>query len=377
MRVISFTANLWGLLLCVACISVNRPAESGGPIQLSSLEVPAGFQIDLYAEGVANARAMCWGAQGTLFVGSRSAGKVYALRDEDGDQQAEVRHVIAEGLDQPLGVAFHQGTLFISDLDKIFRLADIESRLTDPPSLELVTDDLPADRWHGGKYLGVGPDEKLYVAVGAPCNICERDYEEYMHIRRMNLDGSGGEVYAKGIRNSVGFSWHPTTGELWFTDNGRDFLGDDLPPDELNRVEEAGQHFGYPYCHAGVHPDPKFGTKYPCADFQAPVQALHPHGAALGLSFYQGNMFPAAYKQRVFIAEHGSWNRSEPIGYQVSQVTLEGGQAISYEPFVRGWLADGKAWGRPVDVLEAPDGSLLISDDQAGVIYRVWYKGSL
>jgi glucose/arabinose dehydrogenase len=248
----------------------------------------------------------------------------------------------------------------------------------------VVTDDLPSDRPHGWKYIAFGPDGLLYVPVGAPCNICERP-DPYAAILRMKPDGSGREVFARGVRNTVGFDWQPGTGVLWFTDNGRDALGDDRPHDELNRAPAPGLHFGYPYCHEGSIPDPEFGAGRSCADFVPPAQKLGPHVAALGLAFYTGTMFPPEYRGQLFVAQHGSWNRSAEVshtGYRVMLVRIEGDQVVGYEPFIEGWLGTApgaavarQAWGRPVDVLQLPDGSLLISDDRAEVIYRVVYRG--
>jgi len=238
---------------------------------------------------------------------------------------------------------------------------------------DTVSDRFPSDTQHGWKFIAFGPDGKLYVPVGAPCNICEPDADRYATIMRMNRDGSGLEVYARGVRNSVGFDWDPATGELWFTDNGRDWLGDDAPPDELNRAPKPGMHFGYPYCHGGMIPDPEYGHRRPCHDFTAPEQNLGPHVASLGMRFYTGKMFPPSYRNQIFIAEHGSWNRSSKIGYRVTLVRLENGKAIAYEPFATGWLQGEKAWGRPADVLVMADGSLLVSDDYAGAIYRISY----
>jgi glucose/arabinose dehydrogenase len=237
----------------------------------------------------------------------------------------------------------------------------------------VVRDDLPTDRAHGWRYLRFGPDGRLYVPIGAPCNVCER--EGYAVITRLDPAGTGREVFARGVRNTVGFDFHPTTGELWFTDNGRDWLGDDLPPDELNHAPRAGLHFGFPHCHGGFLLDPEYGVGHRCEDFVAPVQRLGPHVAALGMRFYTGSLFPAAYRGRIFIAEHGSWNRSEKIGYRVTTVTLDGNTAVDYAPFASGWLVDGAVRGRPVDLLVMPDGALLVSDDHAGAVYRIGYEG--
>jgi glucose/arabinose dehydrogenase len=281
---------------------------------------------------------------------------------------------LASGLALPVGVAFHGGALYVSAVDRVLRFDDVESHLNDPPKPVVVTDRLPKDRHHGWKFIAFGPDGKLYVPVGAPCNICEPNPDRYANIMRMNADGSELETFARGVRNTVGFDWDPRTRELWFTDNGRDWLGDDSPPDELNHAPKAGMHFGFPYCHGGTISDPEFGRRRPCGDFTPPAQNLGPHVAALGMRFYTGTQFPAPYHHQIFIAEHGSWNRSTKIGYRVSLVRLENGKAISYELFATGWLHGTDVWGRPADVLVMPDGSLLVSDDLAGAIYRITYR---
>jgi glucose/arabinose dehydrogenase len=282
---------------------------------------------------------------------------------------------LTSGLHLPVGVAFHRGALYVSAVDRILRFDDIESRLANPPKPVVVSDHFPKQGQHGWKFIAFGPDGKLYVPVGAPCNICEPDPDRSAVIMRMNADGSGLETFARGIRNTVGFDWDPRTRELWFTDNGRDWLGDDSPPDELNHAPKSGLHFGYPYCHGGTIADPEYGRRRPCADFTPPVQNLGPHVASLGMRFYTGTQFPARYRNQIFIAEHGSWNRSKKIGYRVSLVRVEEGKAVAYEPFATGWLQGESAWGRPVDVLVMPDGSLLVSDDHAGAIYRIAYRG--
>jgi glucose/arabinose dehydrogenase len=279
-------------------------------------------------------------------------------------------------MNTPNGVAFHNGSLYIAELSKIWRIDNIESTLENPAKPILVNDSFPTDEQHGWKYIAFGPDGKLYVPVGAPCNICndnEKD-KRYASIMRMNADGSGLEVFAHGIRNTVGFTWAPQSNDLWFTDNGRYILCDDLPPDELNIATTKDENFGYPYCHAGAILDPEFGNGKKCEDYKAPARTLTPHGASLGIKFNTGSMFPDKYKNQVFIAEHGSWNRSKPIGYRVMMATVEGGAVKSYEPFIDGWLTNGEAWGRPVDVLFLNDGSMLISDDHANAVYRVSYK---
>jgi len=283
-------------------------------------------------------------------------------------------NVVASGLQLPVGVTYREGSLYVSAVNRILRYDGVDRRPDHPPAAALITDKLPAETQHGWKFIAFGPDGKLYVPVGAPCNICEPDPQRYANIMRMNADGSAMEVYASGVRNSVGFDWQPQTRELWFTDNGRDLLGDDLPPDELNHAPRAAMHFGYPYCHGGDLPDPEFGARRKCDEFAAPARKLGPHVAALGMRFYTGTMFPAEYRNHIFIAEHGSWNRSRKIGYRVSLVRVQGNKAVAYETFASGWLKGETAWGRPSDVLVMTDGSLLVADDYAGAIYRIVYR---
>ena len=337
----------------------------------SRITLPAGFTIRAWAEDVEGARSMALGADGTLFVGTRSegGGRVYALRDEDGDHWAERKVTLARRLNQPNGVAFRDGDLYVAEISRVLRYPAIETRLDAPPEPQVLTDALPTDTHHGWKFIRFGPDGYLYVPVGAPCNICNRD-DPYATIGRLNIATGAFTVVARGVRNTVGFDWHPTSRELWFTDNGRDWMGDDRPPDELNRLTADGQHFGYPHCHGTDIADPGFNDR-PCSDFVAPVQNLGPHVAALGMRFYTGDMFPEAYRGQIVIAEHGSWNRSRKIGYRVMLVRLDGNTATSYEPFATGWLQGESNWGRPVDVLVMPDGSLLVSDDQNDMIYRI------
>jgi glucose/arabinose dehydrogenase len=308
---------------------------------------------------------------GTLFVGTRKAGNVYAVRDADKDNRADTVLTVASGMNMPNGVAVRNGALYVAEVNRVLRYDDIEDRLDDPPTPVVVNDGFPDDTHHGWKFIRFGPDGMLYVPVGAPCNVCEREDERYASIMRMNPDGTGLEVFARGVRNTVGFDWHPRTKTLWFTDNGRDWLGNDLPPDELNRAPRTGLHFGFPYCHGGDISDPKYGDERTCEEFVSPVQKLGPHVAALGMRFYTGAMFPSEYRNQIFIAEHGSWNRTVPIGYRLSLVRLEDDRAVSYEIFAEGWLRGRTAWGRPVDVLVMPDGALLVSDDRAGAIYRI------
>ncbi len=349
------------------------PSREGPGLPLDKITLPPGFRISLYAGNVPGARSMTLSPNGTLFVGSRGAGTVYAVVDRDRDSNAALVLTIARGLTMPNGVAFRDGALYVAEVNRVLRYDNIESRLTNPPPPVVVTDGFPRDRHHGWKFIRFGPDGLLYVPVGAPCNICERE-DPYATITRMKADGTGLEVYARGVRNSVGFDWHPQTRELWFTDNGRDWLGDDQPPDELNHAPRKGLDFGFPYCHGRRIPDPEFGTKRRCREFAPPAWELGPHVAALGMRFYTGAMFPPEYRNQIFIAEHGSWNRSTPIGYRVTLVRLEQGRAVNYAVFADGWLQGDRVWGRPVDVQVMPDGALLVSDDHAGAIYRISYK---
>jgi glucose/arabinose dehydrogenase len=353
--------------------SVCFPTVLGGSPDLSDIVLPEGFTISTFAENVKNARAMCWGDKGTLFVGSRNAGLVHALVDSNGDGRADRIHVVARGLNMPVGVTFANGDLYISAVDRIVRLRAIEDHLHEPPAPETVIDGYPSDKAHGWRFIAFGPDGLLYVPVGAPCNICEREEEIYATITRIRTDGTDMEIIAHGVRNTVGFDWHPETGELWFTDNGRDRMGDDVPPCELNRLVTEGAHFGYPYCHGSDVPDPEFGQLRTCAEFVPPVLEMQAHTAPLGMRFYRGSQFPERYRHAIFIAQHGSWDRSSPVGYQVIVAFPQVDGTVQSEPFAHGWLKGMKATGRPVDVLEAPDGSLLVSDDAADMIYRISY----
>jgi len=353
--------------------SVCVPSVGAGDPDLADIKLPDGFRIEVFAEEVANARAMCWGAKGTLFVGTRDEGVVHALRDTDGDGKADAKWIIASGLNMPVGVAFRDGDLYISAVSRIVKLVDIENHLSAPPQPITVTDKYPNEEHHGWKFIAFGPDGKLYVPVGAPCNICLSDDPIFASITRLDLTTNEIEVVANGVRNTVGFDWDPATGDLWFTDNGRDWLGDDGPSCELDHLTEAGQHFGFPYCHEGSVPDPEFGTLKACNIFIPPAAKLGPHVAPLGMRFYRGELFPEKYKNAIFIAEHGSWNRTDPIGYRVAVAFPQADGTAKTEIFAEGWLKGNKASGRPVDVLEAPDGSLLVSDDAADKIYRITF----
>jgi glucose/arabinose dehydrogenase len=367
------TRTMLFALAALAGLAAARAAQAD--IRLDEIRLPEGFAIEVYADGVANARAMALGANGTLFVGSRRAGNVYALRDQDGDQTADKGWLIDSGVYMPSGLAFRDGALYVGAVNRILRYDDIEARLDDPPEPVVITDALPEDSHHGWKYLGFGPDGALYVPVGAPCNVCD-PAPPYASILKMDPATGAYEVFARGVRNSVGFDFAPDTGDLWFTDNGRDMLGDDRPPGELNHASAAGQNFGFPFCHGGTIPDPQYGRERACDAFTPPAQQLGPHVAPLGMTFYTGDMFPPEYRGQIFIAEHGSWNRSRKIGYRVSLVRLDdSGRATSYETFAEGWLQGESNWGRPVDVLVMPDGALLVSDDQADAVYRISWRG--
>ncbi|POF62854.1 sorbosone dehydrogenase [Novacetimonas maltaceti] len=370
-RILARTGAALALLMGASCWSMAAQAAP----QPASLQVPAGFHIATYADHVPGAREIALGDRGTVFVGSMGAGRVYALSGGQ-DGHAPQVHVVAHGLNLPVGVAFYRGDLYISDTRRIVVLRGIEDRLDHPPALETVADNLPYRAGdHSWKFIAFGPDGKLYVPIGAPCNICDVGHE-FGRLIRMNPDGTGREDVAYGIRNTVGFTWQPGTGTLWFTDNGRDLMGDDIPSDELNRLDRVGQSFGYPYCHQGDIADPVYGKGHPCSGFTPPVVKLGAHVAALGLRFYEGTMFPATYRGDLLVAEHGSWNRSRLSGYRVVAVHMGAdGGAGPVSTLVDGFRHDQTPWGRPADVQPLPDGSLLISDDLAGAVYRLTYDG--
>ena len=356
------------------------PLFGRSDLPLEKIKLPEGFAIEVYADSVANARQLALSPSGTLFIGSRREGKVYAAQDLDGDMYAETIHVIAEDLTLPSGLAFREGALYVAAVNTILRYDDIEDHLDASPEPVVVLDDLPSERHHGWKHIEFSPEGKLFVPVGTPCNTCERP-DPYATILEMNPDGTERRVYARGVRNSVGFDWHPVTGEFWFTDNGRDNISpdpaitDELPNCELNHAPEPGMHFGYPYFHQDDTPDPEFGEGRSAEEFVAPAVLLGPHVAPLGMEFYTGTMFPESYRNQAFVAEHGSWNRRQKIGYRVKLVHFnEAGEAIGQEVFAEGWLEGQENWGRPVDLETLADGSLLLSDDQAGVVYRITYS---
>jgi glucose/arabinose dehydrogenase len=356
-------------LALAACSAMAAPSLEG-------VKLPDGFQIEVWSDKVPLARQMAWGPKGTLFVGSMKFGaapadKVYAVRTVNGKP---VVSTLLTGLNNPNGVAVRNGALYVGEVNRIVRYDNIEANLAKPPKPVVITR-LPTEQHHGWRYIAFGPDDKLYVSIGAPCNVCDKGDVGYAQILRMNPDGTGREPVAKGVRNSVGFDWQPKSNKLWFTDNGRDLMGDNVPDCELNRLDKVGDDFGFPYCHAGDVVDPEFGKLKGCSAAVAPALKLGPHVAPLSILFAGGNQFPASYQNTAFVAQHGSWNRSVPIGYRIMQVKLDGDRVVSYEPFVTGWLkADGKVAGRPVDLLWASDGSMLVSDDQEGAIYRISYK---
>jgi glucose/arabinose dehydrogenase len=352
-----------------------RTQPSGGATgPASRITVPSGFKVDVFSAAVPGARSLALGAKGTVFVGTR-AGPVYAVVDRDANGVADEVFTIASGLDMPNGVAFRQGALYVAEVSRVRRYDAIEDHLRSPPAPVTVIEGLPAERHHGWKFIAFGPDDLLYVPVGAPCNVCASSDARFASILRFRPDGSPVDTMAHGVRNTVGFDWEPGTGALWFTDNGRDLMGDDIPPDELNRATVVGRHYGFPACHGGTIVDPVHARGRDCRMFEPPMIALGAHVAAIGMRFYRGTMFPPEYRGQVFIAEHGSWNRSAKVGYRVTLVKVKDGQAVSYAPFAQGWLSGDDAWGRPADVQELPDGSLLVSDDTSGALYRISYAG--
>ena len=362
-------------IIVLTAFFCNAGDHSSDAYDIRGFNLPPGFHINIFADNVDGARSMCRSQNGTIFVGTRGNGKVYAVLDTNKDYRADKVITIASGLNMPNGVAFRNGSLFVAEVNRVLRFDNIEKNLENSPAPVVVNSSFPTETHHGWKFIRFGPDGKLYIPVGAPCNICEKP-DPYESIMRMNPDGTDLEVFARGIRNTVGFDWSPLTNELWFTDNGRDLLGDNISPDELNKAPQQGMHFGFPYFYGNNQPDPEFGAGKDPANYTPPQQELGPHVASLGMRFYTGNMFPAEYKNQIFIAEHGSWNRSQKIGYRVMLVNVENNNAVSYQPFITGWLKGESVSGRPVDLEILPDGSMLISDDYAGVIYRITYTGN-
>lgn len=363
-RIAAFTALIaWGFA------AMASPATDQ---VLANVRVPPGFKIELYTDKVEGARSLTLGKEGTVYVGTNQPGVVYAVAAAGNNQPPAVRTILRD-LNAPNGVAYRDGALYVAETHRIVRFDQIDDPVA---KLEpkVVRDDLPKDRHHGYRFLASAPDGKLYVGIGAPCNVCNEP--NYGLILRMNADGSDREVFARGVRNTVGLAWHPTSKELWFTDNGRDWLGDDSPPCELNRAPRPGLHFGFPFCHGAAIKDPDFGNLGECSKSVPPARELGAHVAPLGLRFYTGKNFPEPYRGQIFIAEHGSWNRSTLSGYRITRAKLDGDKVIAYEPFVVGFHRGNQVFGRPVDLLQMEDGSLLISDDRAGALYRVTYANA-
>jgi glucose/arabinose dehydrogenase len=348
-------------------------AAAADKLPVDKLKAPKGFKVEVYASGMPNARSLALGDKGTVFVGSRLQDKVYAIVDKGGKREVKI---IASGLYRPNGVAFKNGTLYIMELSQLSKIDKIEDNLDNPPKPTVILDGLPKDEAHGWKYIAIGPDNKLYFEIGQPCNNCLPP-EGYATMRRVNLDGTGMETIAQGIRNTVGFDWHPTSKELYFTDNSRDWMSEDLPNDELNRMTKVGQHFGSPFCYQGNLPDQEFGWGRKCEEFTPPIALLGPHTAALGMKFYTGNSFPAKYKNQILVARHGSWNKTNKLGGDVVLVNIKkDGTAGPIEPFLTGFLENNSYVGRPVDVMVMKDGSVLVSDDWNGAVWRVSAGGN-
>ncbi len=362
----------------MASFKLTSPLSDTLNLPLEKIKLPKGFKIAIYAH-VPNARSMVLSEKGTLFVGNRSEDNVYAVQDTNGDKIGDKVYIIDKGLKVPNGVAFKEGDLYVAEVSRILKYENIEGHLANPPEPTVIFDGYPTERHHGWKYIAFGPDGLLYVPVGAPCNVCDKDNPIYASITRINVDNPSPEIVAKGVRNSVGFDWEPKTGKLWFTDNGRDMMGDDVPPCELNVITTANQHFGFPYCHGGEVLDPKFGKGKECDDYTAPAWKFGAHVAPLGMVFYEGNMFPKSFDNDIFVAQHGSWNRSTKSGYVIMVLDHTGKTVNNAKVFASGWLnkETQKSWGRPVDIITMPDGSLLVSDDYADVIYRISYEANV
>lgn len=397
---------LFAFLLLLNCALAKRGARN---IQLDAIKLPPGFHISIYTNKVPGARQMALAQNGIIYVGTRTQGKIYGLLPNKNRNKAKVVFDFAKGLNMPNGVAYHQGHLYVAEHHKIIRFNNIDGRETKIIKPTVIAS-LPfkSAKTHSWHYLSFGPDNMMYVSIGAPCNVCKSDDARFASILRMRPDGKAPEIFAKGIRNSVGFTWHPDTKAMWFTNNGRDWLGDNKPPDQLNVADKPGLDFGFPYYHARRIPDPIYGYMRKPQGLAFPKFELDPHVAALGLKFYTGDQFPKAYHNRLFIAEHGSWNRSIPIGYRIMMVSVaektkkpakstrktksnkrkrskkkkqplnrtKTRNGLTYQPFATGWLKRHDYWGRPVDILMMPDGSMLVSDDYAGVIYRIYYQSS-
>lgn len=356
----------------LAPVAGRMTATPAADIPVASYKLPPGFKAEIWATGMPGARAMARAPNGKIYIGTRGIGRVYEVTDNG---TARTSRVVVDKLVQPAGVAFNNGALYVMAIDKVLRFDGIHTNPAAAPVDMTTAFQLPKEQHHNWKYIAFGPDGKLYVPFGAPCNICVPG-QEYSQIRRYNADGSGMEVIARGVRNSVGFTWHPTTQEMWFTDHGRDWMGDDGPEDELNRMPATGLNFGFPYCHAKGVADADIKKAKPCEGVTLPVTTLGPHAAAMGAHFYTGSMFPAEYQNTLFVARKGSWNRSKKFGYDVVAVKMnaDGGNA-KVEPFMTGFMnpADNSFSGRPAYLLQLPDGSMLVSDEQLGAIYRISY----
>jgi glucose/arabinose dehydrogenase len=348
-------------------------ATAADKLPVAKIKLPPGFKAEVWASDILDARGMRQGSKGTVFVSSLFvAGKVYAVVDKGGKREVKT---IAEKLFLPNGIEFVKGSLYVATPKDITRYDNIEDKLDSPPAPVMVYDKLPGEVPHGWKFIKLGPDGKLYVPIGAPCNICEPG-EGFAKILRMNLDGSGVETVATGVRNTVGFDFDPKDGSLWYTNNGRDWLSEDLPNDTLNHVTKVGQNFGFPYCHQGTFADPEFGWGKNCGDYAQPALLTGAHAGTLGMRFYTGKMFPAKYRSAIFMARHGPWNRTKKYAADIVVAWPDGKGGIKkMEPFLTGLVENNEYLGRPVDVMVMKDGSMLVSDDHNGAIYRISYAG--
>ncbi len=361
------------MLLLVSFFNLCGGLSGINAQNLDQIRLPKGFEIDIFAENIPGARSLAISPAGILFVSAPNSGKVYALIDKNQDGKIEKTVVLATRLNAPNGLAFFEGDLYVAEIDRILRFKSVEKNIGADLSVSVIFSKLPNDRHHGYRVIGIGPDKKLYVGIGAPCNVCLIDRKNFGVIKRLNLDGTEVETFAYGVRNTVGFDWDPITGELWFNDHGRDWLGDDLPSDELNHAPVANLDFGFPYCHQGDLPDPEFGSERGCEGFVAPQLNHGAHVAPDGLIFYTGKQFPSHYENSIFVAQHGSWNRKEKNGYRVTVISRDSDGELKSEVFADGWEKNNTVYGRPVDLIVSPSGDLLLSDDQSGVIYRIFY----